>query len=362
MCAPEGKNMPRKTYLDAVRAVAAFLVIVVHTGIFFPAADLPMQFVSSTGMLGVQLFFVLSAFLIFDALDRLEQKGGTLGEFFAHRFLRVAPLYWSAILVFTIINGHAAVYTVGNVIANVLFIHGLVPSANNHIVGGGWSVGTEVLFYLMAPALFALRRNKLVLMTIAVACFPLLVIAVRTLQPMLGEPDYVNPNGFLYFSILNQLPVFICGCLLFSDKERLFKLPALAAVIGWLAPLAVAAYLWWNYFTEIFTFTFVPLLAGISGVFFIVLMSKVEVKSWIVREFGRRAFSIYMFNIGALMLAKTMSTKAGVTLPFLVALPIIATLAFIGAGVTYRFIELPFMNLAKRLSGQTATGYLRRRA
>lgn len=347
--------MIRKNYLDAVRAFAAFLVIVVHTGIFFAPSSLVVAFPASTGMLGVQLFFVLSAFLIFESLDRIEEKGGTLDEFFTHRFLRVAPLYYTAIIVFTATSGvfwgrPSDLYTAKNILANVLLIHGLVPSANNHIVGGGWSVGTEVLFYLMAPALFALRRHKFLMIGIAAACFPILVLAVREIQPMLGDPAYVNPNGFLYFSILNQLPVFICGCLLFAARDRMFKLSAPAATLGWLAPLGAGAYIWWNYFTWTLTFTFVPLLAGVSSVFFIVLMSKVNVTSWLVREFGRRAFSIYMFNLPALMIVKMVAAKIGITLPFFAAVPIVAGAAFLAAGVTYRFVEVPFLNLAKRLS------------
>lgn len=342
--------MQRKNYLDAVRAFAALLVVVVHTGIFFPPSSIAVAFPASAGMLGVQLFFVLSAFLIFESLDRIESKGGTLGEFFTHRFLRVAPLYYTAIVVFACIGRGAAPYTAGNILANVLLVHGLVPSANNHIVGGGWSVGTEVLFYLMAPTLFALRGRKMALIAIAAACFPLVVLAVREIQPMLGDPNYVNPNGFLYFSILNQLPVFICGCLLFAAKDRMFKLSAPVALLGWLAPLGVGAYVWLHYFTWTLTFTLVPLLAGISGVFFIVLMSKVNVTSWLVREFGRRAFSIYMFNLPALMIVKSAAAKAGVVLPFFAAVPIVAAAAFLAAGVTYRFVELPFLNLAKRLS------------
>jgi peptidoglycan/LPS O-acetylase OafA/YrhL len=64
----------RKGYLDAVRAFAAFLVVVVHTGQFFPASNHFIQLFAAMGQLGVQLFFVLSAFLIFESLDRLRGK------------------------------------------------------------------------------------------------------------------------------------------------------------------------------------------------------------------------------------------------------------------------------------------------
>ena len=320
----------------------------------------------------MQLFFVLSAFLIFDSLDRIEKRGGTLGEFFVHRFLRIAPLYYLAIAIFVGVFGvlfpalgwsaHAPeTYTFENIMANVLLLHGLVPAAANGIVGGGWSVGTEVLFYALAPALFALRSRKIALAAIAAACFPLVYLATKTIQPMIGAPEYVNVNGFLFFSIVNQLPVFICGCLLFAGKDQLFKMPAPVAALGWAGSMAAAAYIWVHYFTGTLTFTFVPLLAGVSSAFFIMLMSKVQVTNWLVQEFGRRAFSIYLLNLPALMLVKYGAAKIGVTLPFFAAVPIVAAAAFIAAGITYRFVEVPFMNRAKRryigspaVSGKTA--------
>jgi peptidoglycan/LPS O-acetylase OafA/YrhL len=353
--------MSRKNYLDAVRAFAALLVVVVHTQQHFPAPNRAVELLASFGQLGVQLFFVLSAFLIFESLDRIEKKGGTLSEFFVHRFLRIAPLYYLAIALFVGIFGilfpamgwssHApTAYTTENILTNVLLLHGLVPAANNSIVGGGWSVGTEVIFYALAPALFAVRNRRLALIGLAAGCLPLVYMATCTIQPILGEPSYVNDNGFLFFSIVNQLPVFICGCLLFTIRDRAFKLSAKIAGMGWIASLSAACYIWVNYFTGTLTFAFVPLLAGISGAFFIVLMSKIQAAPWIVQEFGRRAFSIYLFNFPALILIKFAAAKFGISLPFLVAVPLVATAAFMAAGITYRLVERPSIELAKRLS------------
>jgi peptidoglycan/LPS O-acetylase OafA/YrhL len=347
----------RKEYLDCVRAFAAFLVVVVHTGQFFPASNHFIQLLAAMGQLGVQLFFVLSAFLIFESLDRLHGKTAPLAEFFVHRFLRIAPLYYMAILVSLVLFcyifpglGMAPAYTPRNILANVLFLHGLVPAANQSIVGGGWSVGAEVLFYLLAPMLFLLRNRWPLLIVVAVLCYPMVLWLVRLGWPALGAPGYVEDNHFLYFSIANQLPVFICGCLLFAFKDRAFAIPRFAAIFGWIASLAVAGYLWETNFSGTMTFFYVPLLGGISSAFFIVLVSRVHTSNRLVIAFGRRAFSIYMFNLPALLLAQYAAGRLGLKLPFFAAVPIVATAAFLMAGVTYRFVERPFLNLAKRLS------------
>jgi peptidoglycan/LPS O-acetylase OafA/YrhL len=362
MIRPIGEAVERKNYLDAVRAVAALLVVIVHTQQQFPAPNRAVEILAGMGQLGVQLFFVLSAYLIFDALDRLQKKGGTLDEFFLHRFLRIAPLYYFAMVAMLLVFGwlypaigwspHAPQsYTVSNVLANVFFIHGLVPAANNSVVGGGWSIGTEMLFYVMAPVLFALRDRRLVIIATAAACYPIVLAAIKI--PYFSTNSFVIDNGFLYFSIMNQLPVFICGCLLFSIKDEAFSIPTFGAVIGWIAPMVFAGYIWVTNFTGTMTFFFVPFLAGVSSAFFIIFMSKVKISNWLVIEFGRRAFSIYIFNLPALMLVKSAAGHLGVHLHYFAAVPIVATLVFVFAGFTYRFVEQPFLNLTKRLSNPT---------
>jgi peptidoglycan/LPS O-acetylase OafA/YrhL len=347
----------RKGYLDAVRAFAAFLVVVVHTGQFFPASNHFIQLFAAMGQLGVQLFFVLSAFLIFESLDRLRGKALPLTEFFVHRFLRIAPLYYTAIVVSFVMFcvlfpslGMGPAYTPTNILANVLFLHGLVPAANQSIVGGGWSVGTEVLFYLLAPMLFLLRSRWPLLIVVGALCYPTVFCLVRLGWPSLGASGFVEDNHFLYFSIANQLPVFVCGCLLFAFKDRAFAMPRIAATFGWIGSITLAGYIWERNFGGPMTFFYIPLLAGISSAFFIVLMSRIQVSNRLVLEFGRRAFSIYMFNLPALLLVRSGAGSLGLKLPFFVAVPIVATAAFLMAGVTYRFVERPFLNLSKRLS------------
>lgn len=353
--------MQRKNYLDSVRAIAALMVVTVHTQQFFNAQWRPAVMLAAMGQLGVQLFFVLSAFLIFESLDRIQKNGGTLTEFFVHRFFRIAPLYYVAIIVNVLTFGfifpalhwshHAPdAYTPGNILANVLLLHGLIPSANNSVVGGGWSIGTEVIFYVLAPAMFALRNRPMWLVAMGAACFPIVYLLIGTVQPALGAPAYVNDNGFLFFSIFNQMPVFVCGALLFVFKERIFKIPLVLSVLAVAALIPFTYHVWLWHFDGLMTFTFIPLLAGIAGVFFISAMAKINFSNWLFREFGKRSFSIYLSNFPAILIVRTIGLHANIKIPFPVAVMAVATLAFLIAGVTYRYVEKPCMQLAKKMA------------
>jgi peptidoglycan/LPS O-acetylase OafA/YrhL len=356
--------MTRTGYFDAARAVAALSVVAVHAQQFFTPAHRTIEILAAMGQLGVQLFFVISAFLIFESLDRLRQKNGSLFEFFVHRFLRIAPLYYFVIFANMVVWVYVAPnigwldspddsYTPFNIVTNMLFLHGLVPSANQ-FVGGGWSVGTEFLFYFLAPAMFMLRRRPLWLIVIGVACFPLIYFAIPILQPLLGEPDYVNNNGFLYYSILNQMPVFICGALLFCWRDRIFELSLPVVIFGCLAPLGAAYCLWTEYFTGKLTFAYVPLLAGVSSVFLIVLLSKINRFGWLIQQAGKQSFSMYMWNFAALSLVSWTGQVSGFGVSFSLGFPAAAAISFLLSGITYYAIERPFINLAKRMRSSAA--------
>ena len=111
-------------------------------------------------------------------------------------------------------------------------------------------------------------------------------------------------------------------------------------------------YAWTRYFTGTITFTLIPALAGISSVFLITLLSKIDHFDWLIQEIGKRSFSMYLWNLPALLVLKYFASAAGFNMPFVVAFPVVATLAFLTSGITYDAIERPFINVAKRLSQQ----------
>src|SRR5271170_5638708 len=87
--------MKRIPQLDALRGVAVLLVLLHNTDIY-PAFHL--GFISRNGWMGVDLFFVLSGFLITGILVYTRKSEGYFRNFYARRCLRIWPLYYSALL------------------------------------------------------------------------------------------------------------------------------------------------------------------------------------------------------------------------------------------------------------------------
>jgi peptidoglycan/LPS O-acetylase OafA/YrhL len=142
--------------LDGVRGIAILLVLGVHAHALIPG-----------GRLGVDLFFVLSGFLITSLLIGEWERSSTirLGSFYRRRAVRLLPallLVVAAYVVVSGLTGHVlenALLGLGYVVNVVQAIHGyeLYPFGLGHL----WSLGEEEQFYLLWPPLLllALRRG-----------------------------------------------------------------------------------------------------------------------------------------------------------------------------------------------------------
>ncbi len=148
----------RLVQVDALRGLAALAVLLFHYTTRFselfstnstPSVSFP------DGYYGVNLFFIISGFVIFMTLEKTAKPM----DFLISRFSRLFPAYWFAIfLTFTVTHllglpGHLV--SIGAAIANMLMLHSFFGAPN--VDGVYWTLEVELLFYF---AMFALYRLK----------------------------------------------------------------------------------------------------------------------------------------------------------------------------------------------------------
>src|ERR1051326_2539045 len=146
--------MPRNFGLDCVRAFSIWLVILQHAGIEIKGLG-PLK----TGSIGVEIFFVLSGFLIGGILlkevDKDKPARDKLLSFWIRRWLRILPLYYALLILKFVLIDHSAGW---HIFTYFIFLQNNFYGINFFPVS--WSLVIEEWFYLFAPVfLLLLHKN-----------------------------------------------------------------------------------------------------------------------------------------------------------------------------------------------------------
>jgi peptidoglycan/LPS O-acetylase OafA/YrhL len=345
----------KQEYIDALRGLAILMVILIHTGQSVGNLSPWVAAAVEYGQLGVQLFFVASAYTMCMAWQRRSHEPLPMRSFYLRRFFRIAPLYYVAILLYYVVYvvapggalGFSPPYTPFNMAANALLVHGFVPSANNTIVPGGWSIGTEMAFYLVFPFLFVLTEKWKAHPARLVAALLVVMVLNVLMQALVSRatPPRLQNNSFMYFSLLNQLPVFLIGIVGFWWNEGRASKPgadrALSAT-GFLVGTALCVFLWQADYR--FSFALVPAAAGLSFLFLLNLFRGFEHHGRLLRRIGQVSYSMYVFHFIFAWIAlgyvlKRFPFDAPPDLTLLVSFPLVTACSFVAANLTERLLE-----------------------
>ena len=237
--------------LDLLRAFAAISVIIYHVIEHFEWKTFPIDgplVWFRVGWMGVDLFFVISGFVItmsaLGLLDRLEASGFRR-SFAWRRLLRIAPLHYVTCVIFLIAIRSDLLFQSGvvtNVLAHALFVHNLSSDWAGAINGPNWSVAVEMQFYLLmfifAPKLLRVRAWKVIASLVLIAwMWRAFAVCVTPLNSPLGTYELF----WLSTQLPGTLDQFACGILLAILvragalewlRTKLGELGAVMAVVG----------------------------------------------------------------------------------------------------------------------------------
>jgi peptidoglycan/LPS O-acetylase OafA/YrhL len=350
-------------FIDAMRGIAIALVVLVHTGQNIDG-DGPVGRVSRLGELGVQLFFVASALTLCMSMRRRTAGGGPgeLRAFFIRRYFRIAPMYYVGLILYLGIAAgddglitQRASYTPAAVAANLALAHGFHPWANNTVVPGGWSIGTEAAFYALFPLIFRFVDSARRAAWFIAASLATALAFDRAFLSVLHRGDTVEDGSFLFHFIVNQLPVFGCGVLLFHllsapAERRAAPAFGVAALLGATTIAVFFAHATWA------DFALVPALSGGAFAALGMALSRTvgapSQATWLI-ELGRKSYSIYILHfVAAFLLTPHLAKALGGLGSLGVAFAVNLGLTYLAACATFRWIEQPGIALGKRLVGR----------
>jgi peptidoglycan/LPS O-acetylase OafA/YrhL len=338
--------------LDLLRAMAIVMVVFFHLPTWVGWPDSPLQILVQGWWSGVDLFFVLSGYLVGGLFWRELAKDGEvrLFRFVLRRLLRTVPPYLVAlhlIYAYKWASTGAAEY-------DWHYLLFLQNYSGLSIFSVSWSLCVEEHFYLIAPFLFLwVGRARQGWVLLAVAAIPLFSRLLFTQPPAspFGPHYFLSHNHFEGLAVgawLSYVITFHAGpARLWAARARYLLWPCLLGILGlkFFAPSlyieGVIGYTW--------------LAAG----FGLILLVGVHAKPWplaksvVVKLIARQSYSLYLTHTYVMLVAHRFILPRLELHSALADSLVVLTLA-LGVGyLFYRLVERPAFWLRDRLTGET---------
>jgi peptidoglycan/LPS O-acetylase OafA/YrhL len=358
------KKIPYIRQLDSIRAIAVILVIISH----WIRHDHWINF-TPNGLIGVDLFFILSGFLITRILLTNRLESGLVGSgqfsvifnFYGRRMLRIFPIYYITIFILLIFHDFFGTHIQNG------FIYFLTYTSNYYffkmqnwdiVVSHLWSLSVEEQFYIMWPLL------------------------------MLFVPWKYIQKVIFFFIICGVMSQFVFRATQFGDilTSSCFDAFGLGALLAWqviVKPVPIAKFyriVSWAVLPALlvlvsialdrnYYFMFGRLAIRIIGLWFITytVYREPEINisrrhllnnKWLMR-FGKISYGIYLYHLIIPTLLLKLSDKFWPALIpfyqkggvyFVILLIVQFVVLIIVSVISWRFIEKPFLNMKKYFS------------
>jgi peptidoglycan/LPS O-acetylase OafA/YrhL len=181
------EKQSRLIELDVFRGIAALSVVIFHYTThydFLYKHSTPLAFDFAIGRYGVELFFMISGYVIFLTLD----KTTTPQEFIVSRFSRLYPVYWVAVLLTYAITSLLLLPRYGVSLTDALINLSMIQELARvpHVDNVYWTLHRELGFYLLIGSLFYTAARKYIIHIIAAIIFANIFV--------------------LYFELLDKIP------------------------------------------------------------------------------------------------------------------------------------------------------------
>ncbi len=348
--------------VQALRFAAAFSVICFHlTYVFYDTAIMRrLWWLNDVGFAGVDVFFVISGFIIVTVSSRLDWSAPPLtvaSLFFARRLVRVYPIYWLYFAIFTgltllgVGEAFGANWTLANWRWNALLL-----STYNEQVPVAWSLAYELFFYLCFAITLSFGRRYARTALVAWLAAETVVTAVNHFMPA-----DVLAGVWRWQAWSNPLVVeFVIGCLVgLLVQRRVLRHPILAVLCA--VPFFVAGG-WWAATHARVGFGVhdyrVPTF-GVGAALLLYAVIALEVTrravapDWLVR-LGDASYSLYLCQELPLFAVRWVLRQLGIVhaLGGVPAVVLATSAAVVLSVVSYRFAERPIVTRLQAAIGR----------
>jgi peptidoglycan/LPS O-acetylase OafA/YrhL len=345
--------------LTGVRGVAALFVMLYHLSTMLTAEQkIAPVGLFTRGYLAVDLFFVLSGFVLCYNYEGNFAGGISARDYFSLQLKRVArifPLYLVLLIVYALKQFYNFSETAqpalhpSDWILNVLALHGWGFHAVR-IIGASWSISTELFAYLMLPLmLFGFTRLPFLLPLAGVAGGASLLAVIVYGQGVRGPLDVVASGSLLpLLRCLAEFTLGVLACFAFRNARmgRYARLPLLPFLMGAALLLAALGLDWW---LAAVLFPLAVFCMAAENKFAMALFANKP-----VHYLGTISYSIYLAHplfVGIAVRAGRMIHGTAAFLPVTYTVFVVLTIS--AAAILYHVIEVPGSRFVRGLSSRS---------
>ena len=380
--------MRKITELDGVRGIAILLVLLYHLApqgliaslhlspTLSGVASVLVYPVAALGWTGVDLFFVLSGFLITTILLQTKNTPRYFRNFYARRFLRIFPVYYATlILLFVVVPVlRSSTHTIPPrdrvfywfYLQNWLETFQTYTGFRSGYLIHFWSLAVEEQFYLVWPlTVYLLTPRQLVRLSTSLIVTSLLVrIAVNVFVPYAwADFNLVQFNTVARFDTLALGALIACATVHFGhaldgswwQRRAAFALAALFLALAAIVLLSPSSPQVSN---PVFRTVGYSVLAGVWALFLLRAL-RADPAAFTRRVLrlrglaytGAISYGLYVFHYpiyGAVWAMMRLPAVRGHPLLATLASPVLAlSLTFAAASLSFRFFETPILTLKR---------------
>ena len=362
--------------LNGLRFVAAILVLIHHVEQFKKIMNLPNYFdntiINNLGKFGVNLFFVLSGFLITFLLLTEKNRSNTISvsKFYKRRILRIWPLYFLLIILSFFIFPEIEILQINNIsnqihdnfISKIVLFIFFLPNlclgvfAPVLFASQMWSIGYEEQFYLIWPWILKNIKKARIFLIFLFVCF----LTIKTLLLFVFKDFLISINFYEKIVLLFDFPSFdslliggFFAYLVFEKNQTIkFVYKPYFQVIIYLSLFYIVinnCYLT-LVINQIYAIIFGLIIINLSNGKTTIL----NIENKIVNYLGQITYSLYMFHAVIIVLVLNVFEKIKYHNIYIEYF-IIITLTILFSILSYEFFEKYFINLKEKYKNNEET-------
>lgn len=346
--------------IDGLRFLAIMVVVAFHV-LTYQRAQNPMlsephtagfiERAAATGYFGVELFFVISGFILampFAAHHLTGANPVKLGRFFERRLTRLEPPYIVSLIVLAaawlFVRNAPLSWVATHLPAHIFYVHSFLLGAETGLSTVTWSLEIEIQFYILTPLLskvfmirdVMMRRGLILLVMIAVGAF-------SDTQHLNGGIRSGPPHLLLY------LQFFLVGMLLADVYLTDWKSSPTRVPIADLLGIAAFAGVFMLVATNTHEYMLTaPLLVIAYGAVFRGPLLHTIFSLPIITAIGGMCYTIYLYHNAVIWVTagalKNFTFGGSTSLTLLFQILVLATVIVVACIPLYLVVEKPFMN------------------